>query len=657
MASKKILTIDDSGVIRKIIRRDLAGHGYEIIEMEDGLQALSWLETHPCPDLITLDVEMPNLNGFDTYAKLLEEPYRTKLKQKDSDGVPVIFITGNDTIKDRQTAFALGASDFITKPFEKGDILSAVNKILNPDKRLRGLTALVVDDSNTARQIVKRSLKQEGLNVIDCEDGIQALEIICKNMAEIDIVITDLMMPSMDGDELCRKIREELDLHNLPVIVLTATPDHARLLDVFKAGATDYLVKPFVAEELLARITVHLDRTQLTKRLGQTVQELRDLNEMKDNLLAVCSHDLRSPLNGILGFCNLLLEKDYLKDEDKEGLAQIKSSGDYLLNLINDILDLSKFQSSDAKLEVGPLSLAELIQNSIQAMKNLAHGKNQKIKMIDKSQNSIIQANATAMMRVINNLLSNAIKFTPEKGKINFIIETTSPTHIMITIQDTGIGIAEDKMPQLFDKFTSLSQTGTAGEESTGLGLSIIKEIIEKHNGTITASSKPGKGSCFKIVLPLPESGSEKFKNGKIESELSQTVHKEPKPATVKQCKILLAEDNPVNIKLARIILTREGHQVSVARNGVEAVAAAKKADFDIIFMDMEMPKMNGLAATRKIRKAGITDTPIVALTSNTGQGAVDACMSAGMNDFLTKPFTPDSLKEKIIIFSSFTDK
>ena len=168
----------------------------------------------------------------------------------------------------------------------------------------------MVDDSGVTRHIVSEFLRREGLTVIQAEDGLQAFDILSQRYKEIDMVVTDLNMPRMDGRELTLKIRGELNLSDLPVLFLTASADQSELLEVFKAGATDHLVKPFAKEELLARITVHLERSLLSNKLRNMVSELTDLNRMKDNLIAVCSHDLRSPLNGILGLRTCCLKKN-----------------------------------------------------------------------------------------------------------------------------------------------------------------------------------------------------------------------------------------------------------------------------------------------------------------------------------------------------------
>lgn len=646
---KKILVVDDSSMIRRIIKSELEEGGYNVIEAVDGIEALIQITKSSPPDLITLDIEMPKLNGFDTCQKAREKHYAHFFTNYKDSRVPIIFVTSKDTIEDRKKGFLLGAADFIVKPFEKGEILGIVNKILKPDNLLKGITALVVDDSKIAREIVSELLQREGLTVIEAKDGMQAYEIICNHILEIDIVVTDFVMPLMNGSELCSKIRNELNLRDLPVILLTAMNEHSALLNLFKAGATDYIVKPFVKEELLARINVHLQRTSLNKRLKQTVIELKKLNRMKDDLMAVCSHDLRSPLNGILGFTELLLEKKYIAAEDQQSLIQIKKSGEILLNFINDLLDVSKIQSGRSEMKMEVVSVLEVVNASINALKHLADHKQQGLELINDFPDSTILGNHVGLTRVINNLLSNAIKFTPTRGQIKLVIEPDSANYIKISVIDSGIGIAEDILPHLFDKFTNTTQAGTNEEKGTGLGLSIVKEIVEQHDGRLNVSSTKGQGTCFEIILTLAAEAEKEVSHAKENNTELMEKHSEPiETEHAKTYNILMAEDNAINIMLAKKILQRAGHTVTVVENGRLALEISLKGDFDIILMDIQMPEMDGLKATKAIRNSGMHDIPIIALTGNTSQDNIDTYLNVGMNDFLGKPFDPKDLHAKI---------
>ena len=362
---------------------------------------------------------------------------------------------------------------------------------------------------------------------------------------------------------------------------------------------------------------------------------------MKDNLLAVCSHDLRSPLNGILGFADMLLEKEYLESEDREGLTYIKTSGNLLLGLINDILDLSKAKAEQAELKMDPVTLHQVVQTSVNSLGQMAAGKSQAIRLQDQCEGAVIMGNASGLGRVFNNLLSNAIKFTPDNGTIHLNIEPGPPGNVQVRVVDTGIGIPEDKIPYLFDQFTSTSQSGTSGEVGTGLGMSIVKEILEKHGVPIEVESKTGKGTCFTLTFPLTDEAP--IDNG---LSVKPTISAPPALSSEKkQLNILLAEDNPVNQKLAEKMLTKAGHKVTVAGNGREA--SLKYSDspekIDLIFMDIQMPEMDGLESTRAIRefekeKDVQKKVPIIAMTGQAMDGDREKCLETGMDDYIVKP-------------------
>ena len=498
----RVLVVDDSRMVRRVIRTELEEGGYEVVEAKDGLAGLERAVADPQPDLITLDIEMPELDGFETLRRLREPELAGRFVHLEHGRLPVILVTACDSIEVRQKGFELAATDFIAKPFEAGDVLAAVDAVLRPRRRLAGLTALVAEDNAVARHIVVECLEREGIQVIQAQDGGRAFEILCNRMAGVDLVVTDLMMPRLDGKTLCRWIRKVLGLRDIPVIVLTALSGREQLLDAFRAGATDYLVKPFVKEELLARITVHLARTSMGRRLRETVVELKESNRTKDGILAVCSHDMRSPLNGILGFARLLLGRDTLEPEDRESLEQIERSGEHLLDLVNDILELGRLEVRADELTLEAVSLSEVGEASVSALGYLADDKQQQLVLVRSEAEDAIVGNRRALVRAVNNVLSNAIKFTPEDGRIELAIEPGTEGQVALVVTDTGIGIPAEKLPQLFERFSRSSCAGTRGEQSTGLGMSIVKQIAEAHGGSVEVTSEEGRGTTVRMFLP-----------------------------------------------------------------------------------------------------------------------------------------------------------
>ncbi|MCP4578107.1 MAG: response regulator [Deltaproteobacteria bacterium] len=520
------------------------------------------------------------------------------------------------------------------------------NSEKGPDK------ILIVDDMPANIRILGQLLRAK-YHIRIATSGEKALAIAASEKPP-DLVLLDIMMPGMDGYEVCRRLKKDARLSHIPVIFITAKGEVEDETKGLEIGAVDYIVKPFSPSIIMARVKTHLELKRQRDDLAQMTLDLTELNHMKDNLLAVCSHDLRSPLNGILGFADLLLEKEYLDPEDREGLKHIKASGNVLLGLINDILDLSKVRAEQVELKLEPVSLVEVIKTSISALKHLAMGKRQALHLKDQSGDVAILGNASSLGRVFNNLLSNAIKFTPEEGTIRVTIEPGPDGKVLAKVIDTGIGIPQDKIPYLFDQFTQTSQSGTGGEQGTGLGMSIVKEILGKHGVPITVESEEGKGTCFKLTFSL----SQQAPAGSSES---LSVEKK------KHLKILLAEDNPVNQKLGEKMLGKAGHEVIVANDGEEAFMryTASPEDFDIIFMDIQMPRMNGFEGTAAIRefetaKLDGADNaaldlqssgkriPIVAMTGNALEGDREKCLSAGMDDYMVKPINKKLILEMV---------
>lgn len=328
----KILVVDDSPMLRIAIREELEDGGYEVVEAGNGLEALTKVAVASPPHLITLDIEMPKLNGFETCERLRGERYARYFQQVEDRRAPVVFVTSCDTLEDRRKGFELGAADFITKPFAKGELLRVVDSILKPTRLSAGMCALVVDDSALARKIVSESLRREGLTVIESQDGVGALDIVKNRKHDIDVIVTDFVMPNMDGLELCTRIRNELDLKDVPIIFLTALADQSRLLEVFKSGGTDYIVKPFVREELLARITVHLERQRINRRLRETIEDLKKANQEISRL------SITDPLTGSFNrsYLNSQLPKEIKRADRSHSAASIVLCDIDHFKMVND---------------------------------------------------------------------------------------------------------------------------------------------------------------------------------------------------------------------------------------------------------------------------------------------------------------------------------
>ncbi len=322
MDKKIVLVVDDSSTICTIIKNELTEVDYEVITAKNGIEALSFIEwMEKMPDLITLDIDMPVMGGFEVCERLLAGREDDDEKKQKAAKIPILFVSANDSIENRRKGFKLGVIDFISKPFRRGDITHAVNKVLNPEKEFLGMRALVVDDSADVRRMIARLLVRNGIEVSEAQNGLQALGLVETHNEPYDIIITDYFMPEMCGDELCRLLRQREEMKNVPRFFVSAFDDRDSTLEFFKAGASDYLRKPFIEEELQAKIEIHL-------RAKKYVNELEELNRRLENL---------AKRDGLTGLFN----RRYFKEElDKHFTQALR----YNLDLSCMILDLDFFK-------------------------------------------------------------------------------------------------------------------------------------------------------------------------------------------------------------------------------------------------------------------------------------------------------------------------
>lgn len=362
---------------------------------------------------------------------------------------------------------------------------------------------LVAEDSRSARSGIVSSLASINATIHEADDGLSAFEMIRGNPSSMDLILSDLVMKTMHGDELCHKIRHELAIKDLPFIILSSQTDKRTIIKLFEAGVNDYLFKPFTPEELVARIRAHLDQRRLHKLLSANVEELSRLNQMKDHFLAACSHDFRSPLQGILGFAELLITDDSLEPYHIEILKNIMEAGNQLHGLIESLLDVTIASNKPGDIPMIPMDLNALISSCVANISINARGKNITVEFDHVSELPFITGNPNALSRVFHNLMSNAVKFTPEGGKVQIGVKYDGGDAVTVNVQDNGLGISEKDIHTIFDRYSKASRKGTSGEKSTGLGLYITRQLVDLHKGGIRVDSRPGKGSCFSVTIPI----------------------------------------------------------------------------------------------------------------------------------------------------------
>ena len=320
MKGKTVLIVDDSSTIRAIIAKELEEDGYTVLTAENGMEALimiEWLDNKP--DLITLDIDMPVMNGFEVCERLLEKP--KKPGENLHVGIPIIFVSAKDTLDNRRHGFQLGVTVFVSKPFQPHDLVKIVNNILFPPELFAGMTVLVIDDSSSVRRVIQMILMRIGVTVLSASNGLEAIQIIENFSGTLDLILTDYMMPEMRGDEVCKLIRQKPKLEQVPILVVSAFNEKDLVLSFFKAGATDYLCKPFIEEELIARVEIHLRARQYVKQVEELNKRLEYLAS-RDGLTGLYNRRyLQEALNREFAlavrhhheFSCLLIDLDYFK--------------------------------------------------------------------------------------------------------------------------------------------------------------------------------------------------------------------------------------------------------------------------------------------------------------------------------------------------------
>lgn len=411
--------------------------------------------------------------------------------------------------------------------------------------------------------------------------------------------------------------------------------------------------------EIIGLVGISWDMT-FRKRYEQDLEAAKEQAEegtrAKSEFLANMSHEIRTPMNGIIGMAEILKQAS-LGEQEKENLDILISSTRSLLSLVNDILDISKIEAGKVELEVEDFEIRKVLKDIENIMYIKAEEKALDYKtFIDPKVPEVLKGDPMRMKQIILNLVNNAVKFT-NKGYVHIYIEIISEEeeHVMLKVKvmDSGIGISKTGKKSLFQLFSQVDTSTTKNFGGTGLGLSIAKRLVMLMQGEIGIGNSSKEGSTFWFTAQLAKSDNKIIQ----EEELFEEEITENTPA--KELNILLAEDNEINQKIIQFSLTNAGYKVDIARNGQEAIDMYNQHNYDLVLMDVQMPVLDGYEATQYIREIessvlkNSSPTPIIALTANAMKGDKEKCLEAGMNEYLSKPFTPNDL---VAIIRKVTD-
>jgi signal transduction histidine kinase len=523
-------------------------------------------------------------------------------------------------------------------------------------------TLLIIDDIVDNLMLLGEAMSSE-YKIKVATSGVQGLELAVQN-PKPDLILLDIMMPGIDGYEVCRRLKADSRTRHIPVIFLSALDKESDELQGLDAGAVDFITKPFKLEVVRARINTQLELLRMRQQLQTARLKAEAASQSKSVFLANMSHEIRTPMSAIMGMTDLALEKSS-DPQQQRYLETVKLSADSLLALINDILDFSKIEAGQMELDEHPFLLAEAIEAAMRTVSILSKEKGLEITLeIAPDVPVAVAGDSLRFRQIILNLLSNAIKFSV-KGviRINVTVEHSelATTTLRVSVTDQGIGIKEDKISSVFSAFSQADSSVSRKFGGTGLGLAICRQLCELMGGTIRVESEYDKGSTFSFAVMFGVTSQEKILRKKsTNSEIMKIC----------PIRVLLVEDNAANRFLIRVVLEKFKHEVIEAVDGIEALHIMLEDHFDLILSDVQMPKLDGYRLTKIIRacEEGKELDPdlsdkldsdlisklrqklhgkhrlVISMTANAMSGDKEKCFTAGMDDYLTKPLNQEEL-------------
>ncbi len=372
------------------------------------------------------------------------------------------------------------------------------NEVLADETKLS--TILVVDDDNSSRGLVKKILEQEDYIFEGAGSGEEALEYLNENLP--DLILCDILMPEMDGIEFCARLQLTPVLENIPLIMVTGMSTMDSLSRAYEAGADDYIIKPIRQVELLSRVEHHVEKYRREQAAKSKIENLFTQNESKTKFLGVASHDLRNPLVSIRGISQYLDSEKFgpLNESQKELVSTIVQASESMLSLVEDLLDVSMFESGQMRIETNVQSLEELIDHAITLHSPNASKKSIRLVKGVRSSDNDAEFDNKLISRVIDNLISNAVKFSQPETEVRLLLESEEDS-VTLKVEDQGPGIPHEEFDTLFKEFGRTSNLPTGGESSSGIGLFVCKKILQQHGGSISAENRSEGGARFNVTL------------------------------------------------------------------------------------------------------------------------------------------------------------
>lgn len=647
----RILIVEDSEDDAELIVREIRRGGYTVefervetkLAMQQALARSTW-------DIILSDYSMPNFSAMSALGVL---------KNSGLD-IPFIVVSGTIGEETAVTALKAGAHDFLLKD-KLARLLPAIERELR-DAEIRR--------SHREAQLRYRLLVEQ-LPIIVYVNPIDKMSSTTYVSPQIQTILGYRPEEWLSDAEFWQKrlhpddreavlaAVERSDLTGQPFDMeyrMLARDGHVVWFQDQTVLVQDQQGKPLYWQGLQFDITkrkqaedeIRKLNAKLEQRVEERTKELERALRAKDEFLANMSHELRTPLNAILGLSESLTEltSGPLNEKQQKYIGMISESGNHLLSLINDILDLAKIEAGQIVLNINEADLRQICQASLRMVNELAHKKNQQVTLKMDDHLGPIWVDERRLKQILVNLLSNAVKFTPENGKLGLEVETDrEEKRILITVWDNGIGISESNLTRLFRPFVQLDSGLDREVSGTGLGLTLVAQMVRLHGGSVAVESQPGEGSRFTVILPWePALVTDAMLRMKSTGKF-RAIRPDQKDRPV----ILLVEDTKEVTMMLVDYLEMAGYQVITASDGLSGIEQAQYHHPALILMDIQLPNMDGLEATRRLRaQPDFRTTPIIALTALAMRGDRERCLAAGATDYLAKPVSLKKLVQMI---------
>ena len=635
--SRTILCVDDHAANRYVISRILREANFNVIEAETGQAALD-LVALKRPNLIILDVQLPDISGFEICDRLKTDPKTAS--------IPVLNLSASyTTSEDKFQGINAGADAYLVQPVEPLELIATVRALLRLSDAERSAKQLADEWQITFDAI------NDGICLLD-RDGIvircnRALANFLKSDRLVGERYEALVIPLAELDrQLFDRLRESKQRQTAEFLLNDCWI--SLRVDPILDDLNRFVGAVFLMSDVTQRKRVEAERSLLLVREQEARERSESANRMKDEFLATISHELRSPLNSMLGWLTLLRTTSMNESRRSQAMETIERNARSQAQLVEDLLDVSRIIQGKLRLSIHAIELPAVIQTAIETLRPAANAKNISIESTIERNAGTIAGDPDRLQQVIWNLLSNAVKFTPSGGQVYVQLERVD-AHVRISVRDTGMGIESEFLPYVFDRFQQADGSMTRSYSGLGLGLAIARHIIELHGGHIQADS-PGEdqGATFTVRLPLTPDQTGVSRSPSISSASTSTDL-----PSLEGVRVLVVDDEADARDYLVILLQTCKATVTAVSSSQAALDALSNSTFDVLISDIGMPNEDGYSLIRKVRSQGIT-IPAAALTAYARTEDRTQAIASGFQTHLPKPIEP---LELVTVVASLADR